>query len=200
MNLRNRIQRIQDAVGVVPDGIVGPRTVAALELAVLPAKIGDSEVPRDGVDKRTAKNIATLVSRAREPFERFARLAKATAATMGCDYIAICGTRSWHAQDELYAQGRTKPGARVTNARAGYSWHNFGVALDFGVFRDGAYLDSDAPELARRVHIACAKHAEVCGLEWGGDWKSFQDIPHYQLKVSESLATARVLYQEGKWS
>jgi peptidoglycan L-alanyl-D-glutamate endopeptidase CwlK len=69
----------------------------------------------------------------------------------------------------------------VTNARAGYSWHNYGVAVDFGVFRGRAYLDnSDAP-LAARVHAACATHARDCGLLWGGHWTRMPDAPHYQL-------------------
>ena len=46
----------------------------------------------------------------------------------------ICGTRTYDEQAELYAQGRTKPGPKVTNSPPGYSWHNFGVAWDFVVF------------------------------------------------------------------
>jgi peptidoglycan L-alanyl-D-glutamate endopeptidase CwlK len=33
-------------------------------------------------------------------------------------------------QDELYNQGRTAPGKKVTNARGWDSWHQYGVAAD----------------------------------------------------------------------
>lgn len=198
MDLKRRIQRIQRELGLTDDGIVGPLTIGALEdvLGIGPV----ATQPDKAIDDRTAKNIQTLLDRAREPFEKFALLAKATAATMGCDYVAISGTRSMEAQQALYDQGRTKPGKVVTNAKPGTSWHNFGVALDFGVFKDGRYLDSEEPELARRVHIACSKHAEDCGLTWGGSWESFKDIPHYQFTDGYTLAEARQLHKEGKWA
>lgn len=41
------------------------------------------------------------------------------------------GYRSPGVQAELYAQGRTKTGAKVTNARAWQSAHQFGLAVDF---------------------------------------------------------------------
>ena len=41
------------------------------------------------------------------------------------------GYRSFAEQDKLYAQGRTEPGMKVTNARGGYSQHNWGIAADF---------------------------------------------------------------------
>lgn len=47
------------------------------------------------------------------------------------DILVYCTLRSMQEQDELYAHGRTAPGAIVTNARAGQSAHNFGLALDF---------------------------------------------------------------------
>nr|WP_295770097.1 M15 family metallopeptidase [Rhodoferax sp.] len=41
--------------------------------------------------------------------------------------------RSCAEQDALYAQGRTAPGNKVTNAKSGDSNHNFGIAFDIGV-------------------------------------------------------------------
>ena len=40
------------------------------------------------------------------------------------------GYRSHEEQAELYAKGRTKPGQIVTYAKPGWSWHNFGLAID----------------------------------------------------------------------
>lgn len=198
MNLIENIKKIQRTIGVHDDGVFGPITARA----VLGAVRGQSGVSYDAdteVDERSLKNIATLLERAQVAFKEFYRLANATAASMGCEYIAISGNRTWEQQQALYDQGRTKPGKKVTRAKPGSSWHNFGVALDFGVFRGRSYLDNVDAKLARRVHIACAKHAEECGLEWGGNWKNFKDIPHYQLKVDVSLAGARKIYREGRW-
>ena len=47
-------------------------------------------------------------------------------------YIRITqGLRTIAEQNALYAQGRTTKGNVVTNAKGGYSWHNFGYAIDF---------------------------------------------------------------------
>jgi len=39
--------------------------------------------------------------------------------------------RTFAESDKLYAQGRTEPGQIISNAKAGQSWHNYGLALDF---------------------------------------------------------------------
>ena len=148
------------------------------------------------IDIRTARNIATLDPKAQANFTRFALAAKATAATFDCDYIAIAGNRTWPQQDALYAQGRTLPGSKVTNARGGYSNHNFGIACDFGVFSKAAYLDESDPRMAEKVHRACAVHAEDNGLAWGGTWESFQDTPHYEISTLLTLEQKRARFQQ----
>ena len=81
-------------------------------------------------------------------------------------------------QDALYAQGRTKPGNKVTNARGSSysSCHQWGIALD--VFRNdgkGAFNDSDG------FFTKVGKIGQSIGLEWGGSWKHPVDKPHFQL-------------------
>lgn len=77
-------------------------------------------------------------------------------------------------QNALYAQGRTKPGKVVTNARGGQSLHNYGLAFDIA-FKDAhGNILWDVPHFARFAKIAKAN-----GLAWGGDWKSFKDYPHF---------------------
>ena len=192
------IKAIQRHVGAEPDGVFGPVTAQAV-LLELSARAGlERDEPPVTIDERTRSHIATLDAKARERFVQFVHYAKATAATMGCDYIAISGTRTWEEQQELrrkYLKGGPKA------APAGYSWHNFGTALDFGVFQGGGkiYCDASKPELAQRVHAACAAHAKACGLEWGGDWKGRDcDPPHYQIDMGHSSPTAadRAKYQK----
>ena len=79
-------------------------------------------------------------------------------------------------QDELYAQGRTKPGSIVTNCKYPYSPHNWGVAFD--IYRNdgkGAYNDSDG------WFARCGAVGKKMGLFWGGDFRSFVDKPHFEL-------------------
>ena len=90
------------------------------------------------------------------------------------------GYRSETRQNALYAQGRTTPGPIVTNAKAGESLHNYGVAVDF-VFRNQGYNATNA-QWQTLVHIAKSK-----GFEWGGDWPSFPDKPHFQLMLGYTL-------------
>lgn len=93
-------------------------------------------------------------------------------------YVLITdGYRSYEEQDELYAQGRTKPGNIVTNAKGGQSNHNFGIAVDYCLTnKEGtaAYWDVNADW--KRV----ATIAKSMGFEWGGDWKTFKDNPHLE--------------------
>lgn len=44
--------------------------------------------------------------------------------------------RTFAEQEALYAQGRTKPGKVVTNAKAGMSYHNYGLAVDIVLLKD----------------------------------------------------------------
>jgi peptidoglycan L-alanyl-D-glutamate endopeptidase CwlK len=179
--LPETIKDIQREVGAEVDGVFGPATAAAVLRALRAGEDAAGEPPAPLLlDSRSAEALATLDARCRARFEDFTLVAKATAATYGCDYVAICGTRSWEEQAALYEQGRSQGGRKVTNARPGYSWHNYGVAADYGVFRGKAYLDSTDAPLAAKVHAACAVHAKGCGLAWGGHWKTLKDFPHYQ--------------------
>lgn len=89
-------------------------------------------------------------------------------------------------QDALYAQGRTKKGNIVTNARGiNYSsMHQFGAAFDFfldmDVDGDGKTSD-DSFNNATRLFNKVGKLGQSIGLEWGGSWKNPVDLPHFQL-------------------
>lgn len=81
-------------------------------------------------------------------------------------------------QDALYAQGRTKPGKRVTNAKGSSysSQHQWGIAFDF-YRNDAAGAYNDTGNFFQKV----GSIAKSIGLGWGGDWKSFADLPHLYL-------------------
>mgnify|MGYP006075406105 CR=1 FL=1 len=90
--------------------------------------------------------------------------------------------RSFADQTKLYNQGRTTAGKKVTNAKAGSSYHNYGLAYDVTYIKNGAAIwDKNSP--AYRTHGNIAKKY---GWEWGGDWRSFQDMPHVQKVYGKS--------------
>lgn len=86
--------------------------------------------------------------------------------------------RTKEEQDALYAKGRTAPGNIVTNAKGSSysSHHQWGTAFD--IYRNdgkGVYTDGDG------FFEKVGKIGKSIGLEWGGDWKSPVDKPHFQL-------------------
>lgn len=85
--------------------------------------------------------------------------------------------RSKAEQDALYAQGRTKSGSIVTNVKYPNSMHNWGIAFDF-CRNDGKGAYNDLDGFFSRV----GNIGKSLGLEWGGDWTSFVDKPHFQLR------------------
>ena len=85
--------------------------------------------------------------------------------------------RSVEYQNWLFAQGRTRPGAIITNCQGdGYqSGHQWGVAFDF--CRNVRGLEFDTSDgFFQRVGII----GEGFGLTWGGRWKT-PDMPHFEM-------------------
>lgn len=149
-------------------------------------------------DSRSETTIATLILPAQAKARAFLSAAKKSFAH---EVKLISGTRSESEQNALYAQGRTAPGHVVTNASGGHSNHNFGIAWDCGIFDGGHYYDgmgSDA-RMEEQAYIDLAKiiKASVLGLEWGGDWKTIIDRPHYQLATGKTLTQIRTAFEAG---
>lgn len=181
-------QRLLNLAGYGPlavDGIEGPLTRAALSRWLADA---DKHARATATfDSRTEKNLSTLLP----TFQQIIRLwlihrAFPAAASLGYTLKIICGTRDWAEQAALYAKGRTTTGPKVTNARAGSSYHNYGVAFDLGLFTaTGAYLTSGEPY---RKLIEAVGVPEGC--KWGGHFKSFKDYPHIESHAYGSAITA----------
>ena len=91
--------------------------------------------------------------------------------------IAIVqGYRTIEYQNELYAQGRTKPGNIVTKAKGGQSIHNYRLAIDFAPIINGK-IDWNNINIFKKV----GKIGLSIGFDvYGGDWTSFKDYPHLQ--------------------
>ena len=94
-------------------------------------------------------------------------------ADAGIPIIVTQTFRTHKYQDELYARGRTMKGKIVTNAKAGTSMHEFRVAFDVCINIKGKCYDEG---LLKKV----GKIGESIGLTWGGNFKGFIDMPHFQ--------------------
>jgi peptidoglycan L-alanyl-D-glutamate endopeptidase CwlK len=93
--------------------------------------------------------------------------------------------RTIEEQNELYNK---RP--KVTNARGGQSIHNYGLAFDIvmlydnnldGSFEEASWdmvRDGDGDKLSDWLEVI--NFFKSKGYEWGGDWISFKDYPHFQ--------------------
>lgn len=141
--------------------------------------------------KRTIENLGSLNKKALAKLEPFVAQVEVFLAPKGVTVEVISGLRSWSAQAALYASGRTKAGPIVTKAKPGSSWHNYGLAIDLGLFKGGIYLDEKKPAEADKLYAEIGKLAAVKGIEWAGTWKSFTESPHFQITFGLSLAQVR---------
>ena len=96
------------------------------------------------------------------------------------------GYRSHAQQNELYKKGRTTKGPVVTWVKAGYSYHNYGLAIDVCTIENGkAYWREKDYKLFNN-------EAVKFGAEWG---IKFKDKPHFQFRFGK---TASQHYQDYK--
>lgn len=140
-------------------------------------------------DSRSESNILTLSLKA----QREARQFLGRVLDGGINARIISGTRTYEQQNALYRQGRFgNPGPIVTKARGGFSNHNFGVAWDIGIFTPtGGYL-REGVEYDRAAEFGLSPQ-----LEWGGNWRTIVDKPHYQLALGMSVAGLRTQFEIG---
>lgn len=163
-------------------------------------------------DKITADRLKFLHPKVRdEAFLIWSEIDKALTgkAICRCAY----SLRTFKEQDDLYALGRTKlfdaKGKRlgkVTNAKGGQSYHNFGLAIDIvllvdrdnnGTFESASWetnvdFDKDGkPDWMEVVSIF-----KKYGWVWGGDWKRFPDRPHFEKAFGHTAQSLLSIYNK----
>lgn len=96
--------------------------------------------------------------------------------------VGISGTyRDKEMQDKLYNQV-----PKVTTVRGGYSYHNWRLAVDIVPLDEKGNLSW--PSVSNPIWQQLGAIGKSLGLEWGGSWKSFVDMPHYQLTFGYACA------------
>ncbi|GAA0347096.1 hypothetical protein GCM10009092_09400 [Bowmanella denitrificans] len=126
----------------------------------------------------------------------------------GFDLLIYCTLRPLQEQARLYRQSRARAeiedkqnkfrqrgfgfladiihqvgpcyGRHVTNAAPGESWHNYGEAWDavplLGGKPEWSYVD------AKEHWDIYGQGVREVGMHWAGDWQSFREFPHAQLR------------------
>ena len=134
----------------------------------------------DAIEKQAVKAIAEMDSYLKSKFNK----------DLSVRFISTY--RSQAAQDELYAQGRTKPGNKVTWVRT--SAHNTDLpetpdgdaeAFDIGIFLNvngkDTYLAGNQ-QWEVKLYKECGAIGEKYGFVWGGRWEKGTDMPHFERK------------------
>jgi peptidoglycan L-alanyl-D-glutamate endopeptidase CwlK len=157
-------------------------------------------------DKITIERIALLHPKLRdEALAIYDEIVKALGNHVMCRFTATL--RTFAEQDKIYAQGRTTKGSKVTNARGGQSYHNYGLALDIvlvldkdknGTFESAVWdVRGDFDKDGRADWMEIVNIFKQYGWEWGGDWK-FYDAPHFQKTFGYSVRRLLELHKAGK--
>ena len=105
------------------------------------------------------------------------------------------GTRTFAEQQRIYDQGRSAPGAVVTQAKPGDSYHQYGLAFDVvpTAYKSLPDWNPGGPFWATIGAIG-----KSLGLEWGGDWRT-PDQPHFQIPSSVApLAELKAYWEKFK--
>ena len=87
--------------------------------------------------------------------------------------------RSIEEQNKLYNQ---RP--KVTNAKGGQSIHNYGLAFDIVILfdKDNNGTFETASFKVDKYWLQVAEFFKSKGFVWGGDWQTFKDYPHFEVK------------------
>ncbi len=104
--------------------------------------------------------------------------------------------RTFAEQDALF-----KKVPKVTNSRGGFSYHNYGLAIDIVLIVDGKNaswdVKGDYDKDAKSDWMEVVEIFKQYGWEWGGNWK-FYDAPHFQKTFGKSVRELLALHQAGK--
>lgn len=152
-------------------------------------------------DQKTIERIQLLHPKVRSEVELiYDEICEALSGRAMCRFAYTL--RTFKEQQELYEIGRSKPGKKVTNASAGLSYHNYGLAVDIVLIIDGknaswdTKTDFDGDKKSDWLEIVTIFKQH--GWTWGGDWK-FVDYPHFEKTFGYSVRQLLEKHQAKKF-
>jgi peptidoglycan LD-endopeptidase CwlK len=124
-------------------------------------------------------------------------------AESGITILIYFVDRSFDLQNELFQRpfnGKDDDGdgfvdeadEKVTNAKAGQSYHNYALAIDVVETKNGVALWKN-PNWTKIGEIG-----ESVGFEWGGRWTKLLDRPHFQFPKGTNYRYLLGLWKAGK--
>jgi len=146
-------------------------------------------------DQITLERIKLLHPKLREEvMEIYEEICEALKGRAMCRFSYTL--RTFAEQDLLF-----KKVPKVTNAKGGMSYHNYGLAIDIVLIIDGKSasweIKKDFDGDGKADWIEIVNIFKQYGWEWGGDWK-FYDAPHFQKTFGKSVRELLALHQAGK--
>lgn len=112
--------------------------------------------------------------------DRLVAVVQRALQTSEVDFTVIEGLRTIERQKQLVASGASK-----TMNSYHLAGKQGGKAVDLYPFYDGKVQVNAPPAYWRMIAAAMKQAAGELGvtITWGGDWKSFVDMPHYQIEL-----------------
>ena len=135
------------------------------------------------------KRVMTLHPNARLKFAEFISKVQ----EKGYLVVITSGYRDFEKQAQLHRENSN-------NAKAGYSNHNYGYAIDINILdpKTGDTLLRKASSVADWEKSGIVAIAKKLGLEWGGDFKNYHDPVHFQMPREKTTAQMLALVNDGK--
>lgn len=145
------------------------------------------------MDQRSLDNLNTLHPKLRDTAIKAWEEAQ-DIMPANTQIIVVQGLRTFEESDTLYQKGRTTPGPIVTNAKAGQSYHNYGLAFDFAMVTNGKDDYVVGPNWMKVVEIM-----KKYGFEWGGDFNTIKDNPHFENRFGYNWRDLLKLHDQKKF-
>lgn len=134
-----------------------------------------------------AGHLAQLHEKYKPKFEQFIQ------GVMALGYTPQINSsyRSFAKQQTLWEQNHS-------NARAGYSYHNYGMAIDMQVSKDGKVWGKATSD-AEWLKTGIPQLAKSLGMTWGGDnavFGSYQDAVHFDYRAKKTSELIQMAYNQ----
>lgn len=179
VKLENVIKYIQKSHNLAIDGKVGENTLTLIEL-LLKAKKPVSV--STAIKSEPVIEVTNILSKVHPILQRKVLRIIEFAKQESYNIVVTQGVRTFSEQHILFLK---RP--KVTNADAGQSYHNYGVAVDLAFRVNGKITWED------KYYKNIGRWASQVGLTWGGNWH-FVDYPHVQLPNMPDVKSMKLTY------
>ncbi|MBR5646474.1 MAG: M15 family metallopeptidase [Treponema sp.] len=132
----------------------------------------------------TSEKIKNMVEELHPAIKPYIKLTIRDANKKGIDFTINEAYRSFEEQDAIYNSERNADKS-ITNAKGGQSYHNYGLAVDFKIFKevenkDGTKSKQQNWDFSSSDWTDLISIGESYGLTSGSRWTSPYDPPHFE--------------------